>query len=159
MRRGTIQGFAGSWGSGIATLTIREGDSTVAIPCENAPTVRALAAMFPDVIGDGHCVNVGALEGQEVQFCMDDMGLMLGGLAPMDTVATLPALAALGEEICAAGEDRGTQYADGGFDISDASESGAEMIDAGIGYVCPHMVACASCGDRAEHCSQCARGI
>jgi len=80
MRTGTIEGFGGSWGSGIAVIRI-DGQT---IPCENAPTVRALASFIPGVIGPGHTVNVKAIIGQEVAWEMDEMGLMLGAIGPAD---------------------------------------------------------------------------
>lgn len=83
--RGTIAGFRGTWGSGIAQLDLEDGRS---IPCENAPTVRALAAAFPDVIGPGHTVNVEALKGIEIEYWYDDLGLMLGGFRPVDPVVS-----------------------------------------------------------------------
>ena len=84
MKTGIIKDFQGSWGSGVATLVLKVGRKTETIHCENAPTVRALASMFPGVIVEGHCVNVDALRGQRVQFALDDMGLMLGALAPAE---------------------------------------------------------------------------
>jgi hypothetical protein len=78
--RGIIEGFQGSWGSGIATIII----SGKAIPCENAQTVRALHAAFGNTIGEGHTVNQRGFIGQDVIYVWDDMGLMLGGFAPSD---------------------------------------------------------------------------
>ena len=74
---GTIQGFRGAWGSGLAELVI-DGQ---AIPCDNAPTMRALEALFGGVIGPGHAVNLKAIVGQQVAYCTGDLGL-LEGLAP-----------------------------------------------------------------------------
>lgn len=84
MKTGTIQDFRGSWGSGIATLSIKVGRKVHQVACENGSTVRALAGMFPDVIAPGHSVNVAALVGQRVRFALDEMGLMLGALAPAE---------------------------------------------------------------------------
>jgi hypothetical protein len=77
---GTITGFKGSWSSGMAMLVIDGKD----IPCDNGHTVRTLASMFPDIIGTGHTVNVQALVGKRVHWVYDDMGLMLGGIAPAE---------------------------------------------------------------------------
>jgi hypothetical protein len=66
-RSGQIVGFYGTMGSGIATLAIAiEPQGYVAhVPCENAPTVRALRDAFGnDVIG------------QEIEFVIDDRGLL-----------------------------------------------------------------------------------
>ena len=85
--KGTILGFSGSWGSGIATLSVKtESGEHVNIPCDNGPTVRALAAMFNDVIAPGHSVNVYAIKGKKIKYEMDDMGLVLGWIAPDEEV-------------------------------------------------------------------------
>lgn len=80
MKTGTIEGFNGTYGSGIASLVIRPGvkgrGRCKTLYCENAPTVRALASMFPDVIGEGHTVNVGALKGKVVRYETDGMGML-----------------------------------------------------------------------------------
>lgn len=76
---GTITGFSGSWGSGIATLFVNERP----VPCENSPTVRALAEAFPDVIGEGHRVNVQSLVGKRILFSTGEFGL-LEGFTPED---------------------------------------------------------------------------
>lgn len=82
MKNATIIGFEGSWGSGVATLVLKQGRKTVRVYCENGATVRALASIFPEVIGAGHTVNVAALKGQRIRYALDDMGLMLGAIAP-----------------------------------------------------------------------------
>ena len=79
MRVGTIDGFRGSWGSGVAVLVI----DGLAIPCDNAPTVRALRDILgPDVTTPGHCVDVDVLAGQQVAY--EVAGGMLSALAPAD---------------------------------------------------------------------------
>jgi hypothetical protein len=80
IKSGTITDFKGSWGSGIAMLYIDRKP----IPCENTTTVRALDSMFDGVITEGHSVNVEALKGKKIRWCYDDMGLMLGGIAPIE---------------------------------------------------------------------------
>jgi len=50
----------------------------------------------------------------------------------------------------------GTRYADGGVDISNATRQGAALIGAGVGYICPHGIACSSLWDRESQCEQCA---
>ncbi len=87
IRRGTIQGFNGSWSSGIGFLLIKDSQTgeVESIPAENGCTVRALEAAFGNVIGDGHCVdNQGNHIGQEVFWSLDDMGLVLGGFTPVN---------------------------------------------------------------------------
>lgn len=80
--QGTIVDFSGSWGSGVATLRVKVGRKTRTIYCDNGPTVRALAAMFPNVIAPGHSVNVAALKGQEIRFAVDEIGLLAGLALP-----------------------------------------------------------------------------
>lgn len=86
MEVGTILDFRGSWSSGLATLVLKDRRGAVRhVPCDNGPTVRALAAIFgSDVIGPGHTVNVAALRGKKVRYAMDDLGLVLGCIAPAE---------------------------------------------------------------------------
>jgi len=80
MSKGTINGFHGSWMSGIATLII----DGVPIPCENTTTARALDACFGDVITNAHCVDSNAIAGKEVYWSLDEMGLILAGFTPVN---------------------------------------------------------------------------
>lgn len=75
--KGKIVGFYGSWGSGLAQLQIDTEDGLKSIPCENAATVRALNALFPGFITDGHSIDNRIIEGQEITYEMGDMGLVL----------------------------------------------------------------------------------
>ena len=88
VRKGVLRKFGGSWGSGLGYLLIEDSESGVreSIPCDNAPTVRALEACFGNVISDGHTVNNedGGFIGQEVFWSYDEMGLMLKGFTPVD---------------------------------------------------------------------------
>jgi len=85
IHRGTIEGFRGSWGSGMGALFIRDEQGEVrSIPCDNAPTVRALERAFGNVIGDAHDVVAGGGHtGQEVYWAYDEYGLVLGGFVPV----------------------------------------------------------------------------
>ena len=85
IRKGIIKGFNGSWGSGLGTLVIEdEVEGTVAVPCDNGPTVRALQQAFGDTVGDGHTVKPqGAYVDQEVYWMYDDMGLTLEVFVPV----------------------------------------------------------------------------
>ena len=74
MKKGTITGFGGSWLSGIGYLEI----DNVPVPCENAPTVRALDGAFGDVIAAGHTVDQDAVIGKVIYYSTDDMGLLDG---------------------------------------------------------------------------------
>ena len=72
IRKGTLLSLHGSWGSGLAMLTIDEEVSRgatrlVTIPCEAGPTSRALRGAFG-----------GTFSGQEVYFSTDENGLLLG---------------------------------------------------------------------------------
>ena len=75
--QGTIQGFYGTWNSGIARIAI--DDRT--IPCDNEPTVRALQDLFGEVIQPGHVVDGEAICGHDVVYSVNDLGL-LSGLLP-----------------------------------------------------------------------------
>ena len=81
IRKGTIAGFGGSWGSGLGHLRFEDG---TVVHCENAPTVRALESAFGNVIGPGHTVNPhGDHVGQTIYYSTDDFGI-LDGFTPED---------------------------------------------------------------------------
>ena len=71
-QRGTIQGFGGNHLSGIGFLIV-DGKK---IPCDNAPTVRALDAAFGGVIGPGHNVDNNTIRGKEIVYETDWLGLL-----------------------------------------------------------------------------------
>jgi hypothetical protein len=75
---GEIEGFIGTWSSGLAQLLVRNGRGLHTINCENAATVRALDAAFGNVITSDHCVDVDAIRGRKVECVIDDFGLMAG---------------------------------------------------------------------------------
>lgn len=87
INRGSILEFRGSWSSGIGYLVFQdESGDTVSVPCENAPTVRALEACFGNVIAGGHTVAQGEEAGyynREVFWFQDFMG-MLDGFTPVE---------------------------------------------------------------------------
>ena len=75
--RGIIKGFGGSWGSGLAILIIEDSHGEChRIPCDNAPTVRALSYLFPNVIGANHSVNVNAIMNKQIEYDIDDIGVL-----------------------------------------------------------------------------------
>lgn len=84
IRKGVLRGFRGSWGSGIATLLIEDSrtGAVESVPCENAPTARALNAAFGNCIGDGHTVDDAGFVGNTVYWQYDSMGMMLAGFVP-----------------------------------------------------------------------------
>lgn len=71
--KGTIVGFRGSRGSGLGSLVLEDR----IIPCENAPTVRALDACFGGVITPGHTADSNPLRGKEIVYSVDDLGLLM----------------------------------------------------------------------------------
>lgn len=80
IEKGTITGFAGSWGSGLGHLLI----NGLPVMCENGATVRALEGCFGNVIGNAHNVETeGGHVGQEVYYSTDGMGI-LEGFTPVD---------------------------------------------------------------------------
>ena len=87
IEKGKILEFRGSWGSGLGYLVIEDSKTgqILAVPCENASTVRALEGAFGNVIAPGHSVDPqGGHVGQEVYWSYDDMGLTLEAFTPVD---------------------------------------------------------------------------
>lgn len=77
---GKIKTVSGSFGSGIASLTV----GTRVFHADNGPLMRALDAAFGG-IGPGHTFNPRAVAGKAVYVYMDDMGLCMGGFVPADS--------------------------------------------------------------------------
>ena len=94
MNKGIIVGFRGSWSSGIAQLMIKDTKGHIkAIPCENTATVRALDACYGGVIRSGRTACEEPFVGKKIFYEYDDMGLMLGGFAPVcDSCGKHPAV-------------------------------------------------------------------
>ena len=88
IKRGVIKGFSGSWGSGIATLSIQDSKTGKVddVHCENAPTTRVLQDVFGDTITPGHTANGKGYLDKEIFWTMDDMGLMFGGFVPVGSL-------------------------------------------------------------------------
>lgn len=83
--KGTILRFAGTWMSGLGFLVVDTEDrGIIQVPCDNAPTVRALDGAFGGVIDRGHTVNQDAIVGREIYFSYDDFGMVLGGFTPVE---------------------------------------------------------------------------
>jgi hypothetical protein len=72
MDRGTINGFSGSWGSGLGFLTI-DGQP---VPCDNAATVRALEACFGGAIAPGHAVSLESIVGKGIWYSVSPWGVL-----------------------------------------------------------------------------------
>lgn len=72
-RRGTLGRFIGSYSSGLRFLEI----DGCPIPCESAPTVRALDDCFGEVIQPGHTVSSDSFKGREIVYSVDGLGLLL----------------------------------------------------------------------------------
>jgi len=73
--KGRIVNFIGTWGSGVATLVLRDQKGKeVKMAVENAPTVRALDSAFGGVIGEGHTVNLDAIKGKWIEYEYDQYG-------------------------------------------------------------------------------------
>lgn len=86
MRKGIIKQFRGSWGSGIGYLDIEDLETgiTESVPCENAPTVRALEACFGKVITPGHSADGIGYKDKEIYWDYDELGSVLGGFSPVE---------------------------------------------------------------------------
>jgi hypothetical protein len=77
-RKGTLLSLHGSFGSGLALLTVNEvvphgATRSVTIPCDAGPTSRALRSAFGDEVA-----------GQEVLFSVDALGILDGFLPLRD---------------------------------------------------------------------------
>lgn len=72
MKYGVIDGFSGSWDSGLGYLVI----DGCPVPCDNAATVRALEACFGGVIAPGYLVDQGSIVGQEIQYQISPWGVL-----------------------------------------------------------------------------------
>ena len=79
MNHGTIDGFSGTWGSGLAHLII----DGIPVPCDNGPTVRALDACFGGVIAPGHTVSQESMVGREIWYSVSPWGV-LEAFSPVD---------------------------------------------------------------------------
>jgi len=89
IQKGKIVRFEGSWNSGLATLAIQKENGTIErVPCDNGATVRALHRAFGNVINKGHTMNNEAIEGREIFYFYDDMGLILAGFVPIEDATT-----------------------------------------------------------------------
>jgi len=70
--KGTIKDFKGTWNSGIATLILLSDNNVEnRVYCENASTVRALDAMFPGFIAEGHRANPDAIKDKVVFYSLE----------------------------------------------------------------------------------------
>jgi len=86
IHKGKIVGFQGSWCSGLGFLLIKDSKTHAlnSVPCDNAPTVRALETAFGNVVGNAHDVKCkGGHIGKEIYWTYDEMGLVLGGFIPV----------------------------------------------------------------------------
>jgi len=84
IHKGTIRGFSGSWGSGLASVVIENSNGfAVMVPVENGAFVRAAEDAFGNVIAPGHTVNVDALAGQEIFYWFDELGMLMSGFLPV----------------------------------------------------------------------------
>ena len=80
VKPGVIDGFSGSWSSGLGYLII----DGVPVPCDNAGTVRALDACFGNVISPGHLVSQESIAGKEIWYSVGPCGV-LESFGPIDS--------------------------------------------------------------------------
>ena len=78
--RNIIARFSGSWLSGIATLHFQDGSM---VHGDSGPLGRALDAAF-DCIAPGHCIDSDPLNGQDIVYTTDFVGI-IEGFTPYDT--------------------------------------------------------------------------
>ena len=77
VHKGTIVRMYGTWGSGLGMLEIDdEQRGRIAVPCDNAPTVRALDGAFGNVIGEAHTFINEAIEGRVIYYSVDEIGVL-----------------------------------------------------------------------------------
>ncbi|MFA5032869.1 MAG: hypothetical protein WC614_07610 [bacterium] len=76
--KGKIQGFGGSWCSGLGFLIIEDSETHTieSVPCENSSTGRALEAAFENVITPDHTVNGTGHIGKEIFWSCDNLGIL-----------------------------------------------------------------------------------
>ncbi len=81
---GEIIKFSGSWGSGMASLTVKntETGEVVTLYADSGPLGRALNACY-GAAGPGHVINNESLQGKLIYYAVDDMG-MLAGFEPAE---------------------------------------------------------------------------
>lgn len=84
VQKGTIQGFEGSLGSGLAILVIKKENGKIdRVSCDNAPTVRALESAYGNVIGAGHTASTKNIKGKEIFYDYTGWG-SLAGFVPVE---------------------------------------------------------------------------
>ncbi len=83
-RYGEIVSFNGSWGSGIASLTIKnhETGEEETIFAESGPTGRALQACY-GADEPGNIINNEVIKGKMIYYAVDELG-MLEGFEPAE---------------------------------------------------------------------------
>ncbi len=86
IRKGIINDFRGSWGSGLGFLDIQDSETEEIeqVPCDNGPTVRALENCFGNVITPDHTANGNGYRDKEIFWGMGELGLVLGGFTPVE---------------------------------------------------------------------------
>lgn len=86
IRKGIIEGFDGSWNSGIGHLRIKDSETKQieCVPCENPTTVRSLEHAYGNVISAGHTALIENIKGKEIFWVYDEFGLLLGGFLPVE---------------------------------------------------------------------------
>lgn len=80
MEKGKILGFRGTWGSGIATLTVKnlKTGEIENIPTDNAPTVRALESAYGNIISAGHTADISRIKGKIIYYDYTGWGTLAG---------------------------------------------------------------------------------
>lgn len=81
----TIVDVAGTWQSGLASITLEIDDGgTEILWCENGPLIRALEDAFGDVEQDGHTFDPDAVKGRRIAFQTGMMGMMMERFVVLD---------------------------------------------------------------------------
>ena len=85
VKTGTIVDVSGSWGSGVATLTLKDSrGKTRTLHADNGPFFRALDAVFGG-ISSGHSFDVSAVRGKKIRYATVDWSdTFLTGFTPVE---------------------------------------------------------------------------
>ncbi len=74
VHRDTIESFAGSWSSGLATLHLGSGR---AVHGDSGPLGRSLINLF-DAYGGNHGIDNAAIRGQDIIYVLEPWGSLAG---------------------------------------------------------------------------------
>lgn len=83
LQKGKLIQFSGSFGSGLAQISIEVDGQVQMFHCDNGTTVRSLENAFGNVITEGHTANGNGYKNKEIYFSVDNIGV-LEGFTPVE---------------------------------------------------------------------------